>query len=98
MPKVTIEKTDFTKQFKCPACDELCDSKGDARTHCQEDIVAVYLCDECGEEFDTAALAKACCPTYVCPECGEGYDMLAAAESCDCQRDNRQIQQIGGAS
>lgn len=80
----SIEYSEYTKQFKCPMCDELCDSKAEAKSHCIDEIEIDYSCDECGEEFDTKTLAKKCCPYYICDECGEGFETKHETMSCRC--------------
>lgn len=88
---VKRHNSEYTKQYKCPTCDEIHDTKAEARRCCTEEIPVVYTCDECGEEFDTAALAKACCPQFECEDCMEYFDTKEDAANCSCQRE-------GGAS
>ena len=81
--KAIKERTGHTKQWACPMCDELCGSKAEAKTHCIDEIRVAYTCDECDEEFDTAKLAKECCPEWICPACGAG--LRDADELCPCE-------------
>lgn len=76
------ENSGFTKQYACPMCDELCDTKAEAKSHCIDEIRVVFSCDECGEEFDGSNLAKACCPAWVCTECGDSLD--SSDHRCPC--------------
>ena len=74
------ESSGSTKMYKCPMCDELCDTKAEARKHCSEEIDVVYICDICFEEFDNAKLAGQCCPEYVCNKCG----VYSSDPHCPC--------------
>ena len=80
--KLRKETTGYEKMYRCPLCDELCETKAEAKSHCTSEIECVYTCDECGEEFDTATLAKNCCPTWMCQECGDVF--YSEKPKCDC--------------
>ena len=85
MKSVTIETSGCTKHFKCPMCDEICDTKAEARKHCTEDIDCIWICDDCGEEYDTKRSADGCCKEYICDDCGEGYELYSDAQNCKCE-------------
>ncbi len=82
--KVIKETTPCTKMYKCPVCDELCDTKALAKSHCIDETESVWVCDECEEEFDNSQLARQCCPLFICGTCDESYDNRVDAAMCCC--------------
>ena len=79
---VKKENSGSTKQYRCPHCDTLHDTRAEAQNCCTDDIEVVYCCDECGEEFDAASLAKSCCPQFSCSKCGN--ELAMETQVCSC--------------
>ena len=77
-----IEYTGYTKEYACPLCGTNHTTKSEARRCCTDDIETCYVCDECGEEFDNAKMAKECCPEYICSECLTGHTTRDGADTC----------------
>lgn len=87
-----------TKGYKCPMCDEVCESKAKAKVHCIDGIEVVYSCGNCFEEFGSAKLASKCCvECYTCLECYEDFGTEQEAKDCGCMyRIQRQWRQLKG--
>lgn len=73
----------MTALYGCPDCGEGFTDATTAALHC---VKKVFGC-ECGEQHETKAEAKACCPPeiksgYPCPECGTIHETKAQVKGC----------------
>jgi hypothetical protein len=61
-------------------------------------VKEVWVCDECGEEWDNEQDALDCCrfePTasyqFQCGECGDNYDSKVEAEECCKEEEEKDV-------
>ena len=74
------EGAEYKTIYKCPACSEEHETKGEAKNCCP--IEKAFLCDGCSEEFSTPSLAKPCCTIWVCEYCGSDFPEKKGATNC----------------